>query len=384
MPTVTIMLRTYHAKKDGTFPIVIRVFANNKNTFEYVGYSVLETQFRDKPGSWVYKHPDALLINNKIEAKRKEVLARIDDKAGYIKAKGASLSSLSKYLDKRALQFKAAGRIDMYRKIKRQKTEIEEMAGREVFFQEINLDWIRSYQAYNAREYGNCNNTIMRKIKNLRTLYKQAIADGVADYPNPFEGYKLHFDPVNKDKLTREEIERLEALTLSGIMDVARDCFIFAFYCHGMRFGNVFKLERRQIESGVLSYKMNKGKKDREIMLHPVALAILEKYKQGGTKWIFPLCKREWRDMEDFLNMKGSANALVNAALKNVARLAEINKPISMHIARHSFAYLLKTKKIDMHVIKDALGHTSMSTTEVYLNDLDDDTINEEVGKAFD
>ncbi|HEX5553197.1 MAG TPA: tyrosine-type recombinase/integrase [Chitinophagaceae bacterium] len=384
MSSVTVMLRTYRARKDATYPIVIRVYANNKNTFEYIGYSVKEDQFRDKPGNWIYRHQDATLINNKIETKRQEIIAKIDEKAGYVKIQGSKLTSLSKYLDKRAAQFKASGRVDMDRKLRRQKTEIEEMAGRETFFQEINMDWIRTYQAHNATAYKNCNNTIMRKIKNLRTIYKQAIGDKWAEYPNPFDNFKLHFDPVNKTKLTREEIKRMEKLTLTGIMDVARDTFVLAFYCHGMRFENIFTLEWEQIHGGKLKYQMNKGKKTREITLQPQALAILEKYKREGAKWVFPLCKKKWRDKEDFLDMKGSANALINDALKNVAKLAEIDKHISTHIARHSFAYLMKKKKVDMHVVKDALGHTNMSTTETYMDDLDDDTINEEVNKAFD
>jgi len=370
---VKVMLRTYQQKKDGTYPVVIRVHSKGKTRFIFTGYSVVKDQFREVEGKWIQKHKHADVIN-----------AELRQKASELSGEPVNKKSLSKYLEYRAKEFKAAGRVDMDRKLRRQKAEIEQMTDREVFFWEIDMAWIRRYAVHNATKNGNANNTIMRKIKNLRTIYGQAITDKWAEYPNPFDAYKIHLDPVDRAKLTMEEIGKLEALTLDKgkVLDNARNAFIFAFYAHGMRFGSVFTLEWNMINDNVLRYQMDKGKKFREIVLHPKALAILEQYR-GSERWVFPFCKRPWRDEEDFMNMKGSANALVNGALKIVAELAGIEKVISTHVARHSFAYLLKTKRVDGHIIQDALGHSSLGITESYLKSLDDDVINEAVNGAF-
>ena len=77
MSVLTVMLKTHHQKKDGTYPVVIRVQAG-RTTYEYIGHSVMPDQFREQHGKWIYKHPDAALINNAIEAKRLAILERME------------------------------------------------------------------------------------------------------------------------------------------------------------------------------------------------------------------------------------------------------------------------------------------------------------------
>lgn len=375
MPSAKILLRTYQQKKDGTYPVVLRLYDGNRVRFQYTKYSVREDQFRDQERKWIVKHPDAALIN----AKLTELLASANP------AEITRGQRVVDYLEVRAKEYDKLNQPDTALKLRRHAVEIEEMGDKNIGFSKMTTDWVRRYRAHLVTEHHNGQNTIIHKLGILRRIYRQAIKDGWAAGANPFEDLHLQKDPVDKQKLTLEEIVKMQKLKLpkGSVMDIARDAFIFAFYAHGMRFQSVYELEWASIFEKKLRYQMNKGKKFREIVLQKPALAVLKKYQRLDTRYVFPFGQKDWKDKKQFEASKGSANALVNAALKTVALTAGVNKPVSMHIARHSFAYLLKLKKVDPHVIQDALGHSRMETTEQYLAGLDDDTINREVSAAF-
>ena len=375
MPSAKILLRTYQQKKDGTYPIVLRIYDGRRVRFQYTKYSVRKDQFRDVDRRWVVKHPDAALIN----AELIELL--VDANVTEI-AKGIRVTD---YLEARAKEYDKLNQPDTALKLRRHVVEIEEMGDKNIGFSKITADWVRRYRAHLVTEHHNGQNTIIHKLGILRRIYRQAVRDKWATGVNPFEDLHLQKDPVDKQKLTLDEIVKMQKLKLpkGSVMDIARDAFIFAFYAHGMRFQNVYTLEWGSIFGKKLRYQMNKGKKFREIVLQRPALAVLKKYQPLGARYVFPFSQKDWKDKKQFEAAKGSANALVNGALKTVALTAGVNKPVSMHIARHSFAYLLKMKKVDPHVIQDALGHSRMETTEQYLAGLDDDTINREVSAAF-
>jgi site-specific recombinase XerD len=375
MPSAKILLRTYQKKKDGTYPIVLRLYDGVRSKFEFTGYSVREDQFRDIERKWITKHPDAALINAKL-------IERLINADPTTQVRGKCITD---YLEIRAKDYDKLNQPDTALKLRRHIVEIKEMGGKDLRFDKINPDWVRHYRAHLIAEHGNGQNTIIHKIGILRRIYHQAVKDGWANGANPFEDLHLKKEPVDKQKLTLDEILKIQKLKLpkGSVLDMARDVFIFAFYAHGMRFQNVYTLEWENINGKILRYQMNKGKKYREIVLQPAAVNILKKYRPIGGKYVFPLNQKAWKDQKEFEGAKGSANALVNASLKSIALMAGVGKTISMHIARHSFAYLLKKKKVDPHVIKDALGHSKMQTTEQYLAGLDDDTINREVAAAF-
>lgn len=81
--------------------------------------------------------------------------------------------------------------------------------------------------------------------------------------------------------------------------------------------------------------------------------------------------------------MIDSLNVIVNRNLKVVAELVGISKALTFHIARHTFAFHLKKKTDSIHVIKDSLGHSRSSTTEQYLQALDDEYLDIEMDKLY-
>jgi integrase len=386
MATVKVKLKKHRVRNDGTYPVVIYVY-EVKPQYIYTGYSVKEDQFKDGQGNWIRKHPDAAIINAKIEDRRAEVVQAIVSGVGYIEGMPFGVTIRSNFCDflrKRGEQYKKDEKFDMGFKCIRMADEMKELSGRDIYSFEITPDYILNYITF-CKKQGNCHNTVMRKVKNLRGLYKQAAKRGLATLPNPFEDYEIRLDPVNKEKLTMDQVKAIEDLPLQPGTTIfhVRNAWLSSFYCQGMRFESVCLLQWSNIRDGHIHYQMNKGKRWRSIEIHSKLQRILDYYTEG-TPYIFPFFKKPITGALDLRNKKGSANAIVNNFLKIIAEMAGIAIQLKFHEARHSFSYQAKKKGVPTETIKDALGHGTFQMTEVYLKSLDDDTINEAVRSVWE
>lgn len=206
--------------------------------------------------------------------------------------------------------------------------------------------------------------------------------------PNRFKLIRFPKLAPEKHRLTWDELERIQQLKLTGFIEAARDMFLFSFYAHGMRFENCLTFEKSRAKE-VISYRMNKGKKMREIVIGPHLLNIINRYvDKGKTQYLFPFLDKMPADSWDWDYKKGGINASVNSRLKRVAIMAGIDKNISFHVARHTFASLLRDHqrsvgKTDIYIIQKALGHSDIKTTQMYLASLGDSEVNEEVNAMF-
>ena len=205
---------------------------------------------------------------------------------------------------------------------------------------------------------------------------------------NPFLVFKYSGVKTEKEKLEIAEIEALEALELEeGSLDWhSRNCFLFSFYCAGIRAGDLLQLRWANVEGGRLNYQMGKNHKTRDLKLVPQAAAILDLYRSENSKptdYIFPFMSNRKTyasaisqadkdtlpsDMKQkLLEEVAAKNALLNKSLKKLAGKAGISKKVSMHIARHSFASIAVQKGIESNKVKSLLAHSRLQTTEGYM-----------------
>ena len=166
---------------------------------------------------------------------------------------------------------------------------------------------------------------------------------------------------------------------------------MFSYYCAGIRAADLIQLRWGNVtSSGRLHYQMGKNHKERDLFLVQPAIDILQFYKREDSKpsdYIFPLLSNEaeyasYITQADKDRMKpdlrprmyqdvSSKNALINKYLKKIAEKAEIDKPLSMHISRHSFAHIAQNSGVESSAIKDILGHSNLATTEKYMGSFD-------------
>lgn len=147
---------------------------------------------------------------------------------------------------------------------------------------------------------------------------------------------------------------------------------------------------------------MDKNHKERNMILVPQAINILKKYHKEDSKitdYIFPLLSNEaeyaeYNSQADKARMKpelkkkmlsdiSAKNALINKYLKKIAEKADISKPLSMHISRHSFAHLAQNIGVESFAIKDILGHSNLATTEKYIGEFDNSRTDKTLQSLF-
>ncbi len=329
------------------------------------------------------RHPDSEIINASIEQKRSALMVQLTraEMAGTPlgiskNAKQTMITSIRKVMEIHESENRAA----VFNKLNVIGKNIINAWGRDVSLDDLNKEWVEKYIAHRFSKNMHIN-SIKKELSTLGSVLQYVEYEGKNYFRILNKKYK-HLE-TNKEKLTADEIKLMEEVKLYGMDDLARDMFLFSFYTHGMRLENVVMFEVAAIRGNVLKYKMNKGKKYREIELHDKLNAILEKYKDNKP-FLFPVLKQKPKDNWDKPQIIGSAGATINLRLKRVAVICGIETNLTMHIARHTFAYLSLKRGVNRNVLKDVLGHSSVKTTEKYLKELSDDDINDAVKGLYD
>lgn len=286
---------------------------------------------------------------------------------------------------------------------------------KEVLFSEITPEFVTRFDAYlhtlhnsrSKKEAGKMlhQNTIVVVLNIFKTLVGKGIELGyIAPDKNPFLVFKYSGVKTEKEKLDISEIQALETLELEeGSLDWhSRNCFLFSFYCAGIRAGDLLQLRWLNVEGGRLNYQMGKNHKTRDLKLVPQAAAILAMYRTEASKptdYIFPFMDNRKiyasailqadrdtlpSDMKQKLFEEVSAkNALINKSLKRLAAKAGISKKVSMHISRHSFASVAAQKGIESNKVKSLLAHSRLQTTEGYMGNFSTDENDKALESVF-
>lgn len=283
----------------------------------------------------------------------------------------------------------------------------------DILFVDLNVPFLDKFQKFlqrlpNQRDKEKVlnKNTVLNNMKRFRTLTRKAVKLGyISADKDPFLNYEFHWLPTTKDKLEVDEIDRVIKLDLEeGSMQWhTRNCFLFSFYCAGIRVGDLLQLRWRNVEGGRLTYQMGKNHKMRDLLLIPQANNILNSYDKEGKQrddYIFPLldstksyAKAVTQEQKDTMSVElktalyndiSAKTAILNNNLKKIAGLAGIEKHLSFHIARHSFAKLAKDKGTDSGVVQGLLAHSSLKTTEGYMGQFDTSVEDAAMAKIFD
>lgn len=247
-------------------------------------------------------------------------------------------------------------------------------------------------------------NTIEVNLNIFKALINKAIVAKIMKPDmNPFIGYESKTIKTVKDKLNGDEIRKIEELELAegSLIWHCRNYFLFSFYLAGIRAGDLIQLRWCNITSeGRLEYRMAKTKNDRSIKLHQRALDILSHYKEvKNTDYIFPLLNNDApfakainEEQKATLppelivkmnNQTNSKNSLINKYLNKIAGLAKIDKKISFHTSRHSFAKIAKDNKVDNNHLKNLLGHSNIKITEAYMGNFETEETDSVMASIF-
>lgn len=214
-------------------------------------------------------------------------------------------------------------------------------------------------------------NTVAKHMRNLRTLINEAISAGYfSSDENPFRKYAIKTQKTPHRYLTPEELKILEKATLTGTFKHICDAFLFCCYT-GLRFSD-FKLlcQNHIIESGGNPWLIIQTHKTGSIVQIPLHLIFNGKALE--------IIKR-YPSIEEFKQI--GSNARTNRFLAILQKQLQIKTKITFHTARHTCATLLCHQGVPITTVQKILGHTDLSTTQIY-SEIMADTIARDLAKV--
>lgn len=250
-------------------------------------------------------------------------------------------------------------------------------------FDAIDVPLVKGFRDY-MHEIGNSQNTVAKGLRTVRTFLYAAMDEGkVSRDRNPFEHVDIREEKTQKDVLTIDEIQEIEALDLdpSNLVWHVRNWFLFSFYAGGLRFSDIALMRhenvRREGEKWTLHYSTSKTSRPDVMPLVPPAIEILGHYYEeeaSGDELLFNVLDGYDLGTEaDRRSAIESRNAYANEKLRLIKKRADLDTHISFHVARHSIAFHMRRKGLSSAQIKEVLGHSSLQITEAYLGTLPED-----------
>lgn len=217
--------------------------------------------------------------------------------------------------------------------------------------------WLRSVRKC-------ANNTAVKYIKNFKKIIRLCIANGWLS-KDPFLGYKAKLKVVERPYLTKEEIQAIyEKEFASERLNQVRDIFLFSCYT-GLAYVDVKKLSKSHVNIGIDGDKWifthrQKTDTSTRVPLLPLAQELILKYEDHpecvNSNILFPVL----------------SNQKMNSYLKEIVNVCGINKELTFHIARHTFATTITLSNgVPIESVSKMLGHTNIKTTQHYAKILD-------------
>jgi len=218
--------------------------------------------------------------------------------------------------------------------------------------------FLRNHQpAAGQKKLGN--NGVMKHLERLRKMANLAARLEWIER-SPFERFQLKFHRTEREALTKEELDAIETTKIKASrLNWVRDIFIFSCYT-GLAYTDVMQLTPEQISLGIDGeYWLKTSRQKTDIAVNVpllyTAKAILEKYKfdpraiASGT--VFPVI----------------SNQKMNSYLKEIGVLCKVNKNLTFHLARHTFATTVTLSNgVPIETVSKMLGHTKITTTQIY------------------
>ena len=228
---------------------------------------------------------------------------------------------------------------------------------------------MEDYQAY-LTSTGVVPNSISFYMRILRAVYNRAVEQGLTEDRRPFRTVFTGTEKTLKRAISISDIRRIRDLDLSlkPGLESARDLFLFLFLCRGMSFIDAAFLKKTDIQNGVLTYRRHKTGQLLHIKVIRQIEEIIDRHPNKESPYLLPVITRPGNDER---RQYETALRRVNKSLKTIAGMIRLPVTLTTYVSRHAWATIAKSKNVPVNVISDALGHDSITTTQIYLASID-------------
>lgn len=400
---IEAVLYTSKTLSNGQHPLMLRLTKNRKRKYISLHHSLLAGHWdfeKCKPKrNCPNREQVEKLIRHKVEELQNQVMEfKIDNKQYTIQtlidktSKSISKVSVSEYLDAYILKLQAAGRIGNADTFIYLRTALTKCFGSlDFYFNELDVSRLKELETWFRESAHLSENSIGIRFRSLRTLYNQAIGDGIVKRDNyPFASFKISQfkEATAKRALTKEQIRKIVELDVrlltkypTPFMQLGKDLFLFSYLGCGINLTDMLHLRYRDIFDNRVTYHRQKTGKLISFNLQPLAVEIISKYSRKShtpDDYIFPVLKRNVHitTTQQYGRVK-RVTRLVNRYLKVIGEHLNLPIPLTTYVARHSYATVLKRSGVSTSIISESLGHSSEKITQIYLDSFENSQIDE-------
>jgi integrase len=393
---ISISLDTRRPKEDGSYPIILRISHKRSNTSIPLGYYVSQDDWDEKKRQIRKKCntvESVTRVNNHLEKKKAvalDVVTRLEDEGKLKSMKPAEIkieiltredpeikvkkkSTFFMFTQELVEQMKLSGSYGNARIYGYVADAVRTFYDNDgLHFEQIDYRFLKRFETdYLSR--GNGKNGLSHYMRTIRAIYNKAIKAGLVDRAlYPFADYKIESERTRKRAIDRDDLRRIVELKLEEDHPCfyARNYFLASYEMYGMSFVDMAFLRMENLVGGRIRYQRKKTKKHYDIAITKHLAALLAFYTDGkeADDFVFPIIKRselakQYWDVE-------WARKRYNTALKELAALCGIQAKLTSYVSRHSFATQAMLSDVPINAISEMLGHSSLSTTQIYLKSL--------------
>jgi len=371
--------------KNGKVPIYARITVNGKRSEFSIKRKVLLEKWNSDAGKVKGKTADVFELNKymvSIQNKINKIQAQLSENEMSFtadKIKNIYLGKDSKHkmlmvifqehndeVNKLIGKDFAAGTAERYKTAKKHVYEylLKEYKVKDIPVKDVNHKFITGFEYYLKTTRNCAHNSAIKYITNFKKIIRIAYAN---DWINkdPFVHWKAKLKIVDREFLNEEEIQKLvEKEFVADRLNQVKDAFIFCCFT-GLAYADVKKLTKNDIVIGIDGQKWIKTKRTKtdtrsNVPILSIPQAIIDSYEayqeSYDTKLLIPVL----------------SNQKMNAYLKEIADICGINKNLTFHLARHTFATTVTlTNGVPIESVSKMLGHKSLKTTQHYAKILD-------------
>lgn len=243
----------------------------------------------------------------------------------------------------------------------------------DILLDALTSETMENYQAW-LQQQGISQNSISFYLRILRAVYNRAVDEELTDNRRPFRHVYTGVDKTVKRALPLSIIKKIKHLDLSLNPELAyaRDMFMLSFMLRGMSFIDMAYLKKTDLSNGHIIYRRRKTRQQLIIAWTTEMQQILDQYPENKTDYLLPIIKNPGTKERYVFKNVGER---INLRLKKIAKMVGVDIPLTMYVARHSWASIAKAKGVPLSLISEGLGHEKESTTRIYLSTLDSTAI---------
>jgi len=368
MNTINVIIRTNYTKRDGRKPIYLQLVSNKSAVKIYsLGIAIDPNHWNIKKQRISDKSPFAQEYNLKIASFFEKANKFVFEKN--YENKNVDFAEFEECVfgkNKSTLCFFEFCQIeielrrhtvtpDYTRQCLSELSKLKKFK-KNVLVDDIDYKFLQAYEYYMSNKLGNKKNTINKTFKRMKIFFNIAMRKGVIK-KNPFQNYKTSTEKTTRLFLTENELSKLYTLyysgKLAGQLQTTLRYFLFSCYT-GLRYLDVYNLMYSNIFNNHILLVIHKTKDQIQIPLISKAKKLIPENLEEGDK-VF----------------KVYSNQKTNDYLKLIMLYANIDKSISFHSARHTFATISINLGIPISVIAKLLGHSDIKTTQIYAKIID-------------